>query len=380
MNHLIETEEFFAPVSADLVDNLIGRYRQMKLNIESVFEFINNGSNAKAISYFLHGNRESERYIRKVNDIFKQEGAIARLNADYWQMAMRLTDVYEYMPASRRSEWDKQIEEMKTPDFEEDTVRSTLTDLLNSRQQFFGERVDGIFHALSGEHVTNQPQGFGKRMIIWVEYRKEHITDLRQVVAKFMGREDEPNWQSTEQLLKAADRQSVQWMNIDGGSMRIRTYKKGTAHFEVHPDMAWRLNGVLASMYPAAIPAEFRQKPKKKLKDFVMMQRPLPFVALRALGEMKRVRTTTYRGYHNELVEPKTTNSNSFEFHYSVDKQVNAEVGRILEAIGAVRFTRGAYEELPSVYDDAWNDQRMGFNIGIELCRETIEAQGLTVK
>ena len=48
--------------------------------------------------------------------------------------------------------------------------------------------------------------------------------------------------------------------------------QKGTAHFEIHPDMAWKLNCVLASMHPMAIPAEFRQKPKQT-KDFVMMER-----------------------------------------------------------------------------------------------------------
>lgn len=80
--------------------------------------------------------------------------------------ALNMTDVYEYMPNNRRTEWNEQIREMKTPDFEEETVRPTIMELLNSRQQFFAERVDGIFRALSGDHVTNRPEGFGKRMIL----------------------------------------------------------------------------------------------------------------------------------------------------------------------------------------------------------------------
>ncbi|MGA9618169.1 MAG: DUF4942 domain-containing protein, partial [Serratia proteamaculans] len=113
-----------------------------------------------AIPYFLRGNQDGERYIRPVSDIFKLEGAIANLNAAYWQQALSLTDVYEYMPQKRRDEWDDQIREMKTPEFEEETVRPTIMSLLNSRQKFFGERVDGIFRTLSGEHVTNRPEGF----------------------------------------------------------------------------------------------------------------------------------------------------------------------------------------------------------------------------
>lgn len=35
---------------------------------------------------------------------------------------------------------------------------------------------------------------------------------------------------------------------------------------------------------------------------------------------------------------------------------------------------------IPNIIDDAWDDQRVGFNIGIRNCRTAIEAQGLTVK
>ncbi|MNX81936.1 hypothetical protein D3C86_1136440 [compost metagenome] len=255
------------------------------------------------------------------------------------------------MPAKRRDEWNKQISEKQTPEFEEDTVRSTLMDLLASRHKFFGERVDGIFQNLSGEHVTNQPQGFSKRMIIYVAHRKEYINDLRQVIAKFMGREDEPNWQNTDQMLAAANRNSGQWMTIDGGAMRIRTYMKGTAHFEIHPDMAWKLNCVLASMYPMAIPAEFRQKPKKKLKDFVMMERPLPFAVVRAIAEMQSVRTTPYQNGYREVMQPVTTNRNSLEFRYCDDKAVRAEVAKVLGAIGAVRMSKNSYEWFEFDYD-----------------------------
>ncbi|MDF8330553.1 DUF4942 domain-containing protein [Aeromonas salmonicida] len=344
---------FFAPVSADMVDGIVGRYRAMRANIEAVAQFIHGGDNAAAIGYFLSGNHGNhDRYIKSVAEVFNLEGAIAQLNANYWQQAMQLTDVYDYMPAKRRDEWNEQIREKKTPDFEEETVRSTLMDLLSSRHKFFGERVDGIFQNLSGEHVTNQPQGFSKRMIIYVSHRKEYITDLRQVVAKFMGREDEPNWQNTNQMLAAANRNSGQWVSIDGGAMRIRTYKKGTAHFEIHPDMAWKLNCVLASMYPMAIPAEFRQKPKKKLKDFVMMERPLPFAVVRAIAEMQRPRTTPWRSsFDHSMRDPVTTNRNSLEFRYCDDKAVRAEVANALAAIGAVHMTKGGYEWFEFDYD-----------------------------
>ncbi len=351
MSELILGNEFFAPAPTDLVDNLIGRYKATREKIEGLAGVLNGPVGNEVIPYFLHGNQDGERYIRPVAAIFKLEGAIANLNASYWQQALSLTDVYEYMPQKRRDEWNEQIREMKTPEFEEETVRPTIMSLLNSRQKFFGERVDGIFKMLSGEHVTNRPEGFGKRMIIaGVRSSYEtinhstagYIHDLRQVVAKFMGR-DEPRHGTTEAMLKQAYRQTGQWLTLDGGALRIRCYMKGTAHFEVHPDMAWRLNCVLASLYPSAIPPEFRQKPKKKLKDFEMILRPLPFAVISELVALRNAPTGYWGGWSGrEWKAGITENKNSRQFgHGDFDKFARAEAERVLISIGASKMRQG---------------------------------------
>ena len=41
---VVEGAQFFAPVSADLVDGLIGRYKAMRANIEAVAQFIHGGT------------------------------------------------------------------------------------------------------------------------------------------------------------------------------------------------------------------------------------------------------------------------------------------------------------------------------------------------
>lgn len=349
--------EFFAPVSSDVVDHLIGRYQSMRANILAVADFVNGGSNAAAISYFLNGNRQDrDRYVRDVKDIFNIEGAIAQLNSDYWQQAIRLTDVYDYMPAKRRNEWDDQIREKKTPDFEESTVRSTLMDLLANREMFFCERVDGIFRALSGEHVTNRPEGFGKRMIIarvyndygMVEHRVgQYIHDMRVVIAKFMGR-DEPSWGMTDEVLAGSRRATGEWFSVDGGAIRIRSYMKGTLHLEVHPDMAWRLNCILAKLYPMAIPSQFRQKPKRKLKDFVMMDNLLPVSVIKDLLSMKAERHTSIKTSRwGDPKEPLITNPYNRRFPFGeYDKAVRAQAVNVLKSIGAVRVMCGPHKNI----------------------------------
>lgn len=331
---------FFAPVSSDLIDSLIGRYQNMLSRVEAMGKMI--GSDPQAVAVFIDGNCEPGRWSApSVDKMFDIAGAIGSLNSQFWAEAMSLTDVYDCMPQKRRDEWSTSIRDKTTPDFVEDTVRSTFLDFFASRDLFLAERVDGIFRGLSGEHVTNAPEAFGKRMIIarvLSEYHTSNhdacglINDLRCVIAKFMGR-DEPKWFVSSKLVADLRNNWGEWVSIDGGALRIRLHKKGTAHLEVHPDMAWRLNCVLAKLYPLAIPAQFRQRPKKKAKEFVMMGRPLPFAVLEVLAGMVAVRERVgncwpemYRPIPNALSRRGDGGS----------KAAQDEAERVLQSIGGV--------------------------------------------
>lgn len=344
-----ETAQFFAPVSSDIFTELIGQYKSMRARVEAVAATVH-GETEAAMDYFLDGNRDPDRgrFSVAAKKLFQLDGAIACLNAAYWSKTLALTDVLDLMPQKRRDEWNKTIREMTTPDFTEEAVRPTIVELLNMRSQFVAERVDGIFRGLSGDHVTNIPEGFGKRMIIarvLSEYSTSShdtsglINDLRCVVAKFMGRK-EPGYQATYHLVPILKRRWGEWVTIDGGSIKIRLYKKGTAHMEVHPDMAWRLNSILANLYPRAIPAQFRQKPKRKVKDFHMMARPLPFSVLALLGSMRPA---------TERIEPNwperhRTIHNSRRFEYGQDDSASvAEATRVLQAIGGTKAGKGGH-------------------------------------
>lgn len=344
-----ETAQFFAPVSADLFTELLGQYMNMRARIESMAEMMT-GEAAGAVSYFIEGNQDSySRYAPSVDKLFNLKGGIAALNAAYWSKTLALTDVLDLMPQKRRDEWNKTIREMTAPDFTEEAVRPTITELLNMRAVFLSERVDGIFRGLSGEHVTNAPEAFGKRMIFsgvlghGSVYHNPRglVNDLRCVVAKFMGR-DEPKYSASEALIEALKGNWGKWVTIDGGALRIRLYMKGTAHLEVHPDMAWRLNSILANLYPLAIPAEFRQRPAKKAKTFAMMGRPLPFAVLEILHSLGLVR---------EFVGEKRFDSkavvvpNARQFGYQDrDKAAAAEAVRVLESIGGTQVSAGVFQ------------------------------------
>jgi hypothetical protein len=357
MSDVTMCEEFFAPASTDAIYRLVAEYQMNRKRIDELAGLVS-GDLGGVVHYFIEGNAGEDRFQRAlyVDRLFQTEKAIKALDAAYWSKALQMTDVMNVMPQARRDQWNKQLTAWKDshykpgvkpeddlPPFDESIVRDSLLALLNMRTQFFAERVDGIFRGLSGEHVTNSPAAFGKRMIVGyvlTEYHSENyskcglINDLRCVIAKFMGR-DEPGYGASASLIRQLKGHWGEWVVIDGGALKIRVYKKGTAHIEVHPDMAWRLNGVLAHLYPMAIPPEFRTKPKKKAKEFQMIQRPLPFSVIEILantGQACRHEASGNWRQPYSRIEIK----NALEFGFAdKDKAAFPEAVAIIESIGA---------------------------------------------
>jgi len=310
---------------------LFAQYRADHEGIEKIAGFVDS---ARQMNYFFDAARVEQRSVTaSAHEVFKLEPALRALDASYWQRAMFLTDVLEYMPADKRNEWHNQISKHETPTFEKESVKSTLIQMLNNRAQFMAERVDGLFRALPGDHVTNQPQAFGKRFILnyMLSYssishdRANYIHDLRCVIGKFMGR-DVPNSHNTYSDLNGMARDG-QWNEFDGGAFKVRLYKKGTAHMEVHPEMAWQLNKVLAFLYPMAIPAEFRTKPKKAAKSHKLHY---DLVSYEVIKELERGLP-----YHD-----KATTS----LHYEYKEPPTAPTIAVMERLGAVSTEKRIWE------------------------------------
>lgn len=330
---LCEPDALFPRSDGNELAAILERHARLARQIDTVAGFASGTIHDEVLQLFFRGNyreQDGRGVAHAVADrLFQRDGAMKALDASCWAEALAATDVYQVMNQDRRNAWDKQIREHNVPPFTGENLHATLGDLLAQRSKFFAERVDGLFRALSGEHVTNAPQGFGKRMILayvtneWGHVGRDrvgYISDLRAVVAKFMGRQ-EPNWYSTSAIVENARRdRRGEWVEIDGGALRLRCYLKGTAHLEVHPDMAWRLNAVLHSLHPRAIAAEHRERPKKPAKEWKAIRRPVPVEVLNVLSEL---RNSDHRGL-------------AWSFYYGTDTagHVYKEARAILEDFG----------------------------------------------
>lgn len=317
MNNLPEiTKSFFKPVETNEVEALFLSHRRDIYEAKNVADIVL-GNN---ISPFFESSSDHQLRIADIESVFDIDRATAYIHAQYWSKALKLTDVIENMPANRKSEWNDQIREMKTPPFTKEAVYETLKQHLADRPKYLAERVDGIFKKLSGEHVTNRPEGFYKRMIYanvyddWghSNYEKSAIIqDLRIIANKFQGREEIVD---TRKILDACRRNTGQWMEIDGGLLRIKAFLKGTCHIELDEKVSWELNQCLHFLYPAAIPNKRREvKKAKQVKKYTYLNK---FIAPQIL---------------NILAESR------WQDVYTVELPVNYggnHVGDILESIG----------------------------------------------
>lgn len=329
-NEIAAVEQFFAPSTEGALDHLFGQRDAVKLRIERIAGVMDADARL-ALQYCLEAERHRNptRMPIEAESLLHVGRAVAALDAAMWERAMKLTDVRECMPQERRDEWNKQINEHQTPEFTPDNVMPTFEMLLTSRSKFFAERVDGLFRSLSRSHVTNQPEGFGKRMIIQyvlsefgmsADWRRAGlIHDLRCIIARFMGR-GEPRHDESGHAIQFAATRPGKWVPIDGGALRLRVYTGvRTGHLEVHPDMAWRLNAVLASLHPTAIPSRFREPPKRKVRDFALMMQPLPAEVLSLLRSLSGKGNTRTRPYG-----------------FDADKAQRHRLNEVIEMIGGV--------------------------------------------
>ena len=276
-----DMETFFVAPETNKLEHLINCYDIKLKHLQQTHQAIGeSGELTESLSLLQRAGNDEAAYY----GFGTLEKATKILDSEYWEKALGLTDVLDHMPASQRNKWKDDIENLNVPSFNKENAGQTLRDLIFCREQFFAERVDGLFRNLSGDHVTNSPEGFGKRMIISIGTRdrwggtdihynmSEYLHDLRYIINKFLGRKIENGW-TTRDILENIYKngQTGEWLTIDGGAIRIKAFLKGTAHVEIHEDLSWRLNEILAQLHPMAIPPKFRKKVLKG-KEYTLLK------------------------------------------------------------------------------------------------------------
>ena len=352
VSRLHETIEF------NQIESLINRYNTELQCIKELSNNVLNSDSKTALTYFLQA-KKCDLY-GSIEDLFEIDAAAKILNTDYWRKLFNLTDIFRYMPQSRREKWDEQIDKNECPVFEREIVYHNLEVLLSQRYKFFAERVSGVFFKLSGEHVTNRPEGFSKRMIYNFAYYSRYgldvnttcagyLADLRMIIHKLCGienrivKEGHDRYSAAKIMAICAEETGV-WHEIDGGLMKIKAFKKGTMHIEIASDIAILLNEILGSMYPTAIPAKFRTRNKGRSLEKIFKDRTekfdnlIPSIVIEKLIEANRsqrkVRIRSTMGEANrsliEILKAVGGKSGSEPSEYIFDYNIENVLNKII--------------------------------------------------
>lgn len=299
--------------------------------MRQVHDYVYGDERHKMINRLLRLNYrpddENARFNNIVLDKADLEWVKQNIWAEYWKKVTDMTNVLLIMPASRREEWREQFIEGKqeitktdrtgyqmkvkefvgVPEFKVETVIPTMISLLNDRHKYLSERVYGLFKVLSPAHKTNKTNGFSERLIIancitdfWrdsvsVNYKLEDYIDDLRVLLHFFAHKEFITINRSSQMLSLAYRangcNTGEWVNVDGNLMRVKMFKNGNVHFEIHPDVAWKLNEVLAHSMPSAIPAPCRTAPKTRApKEFGTIHKIISDPVRIALRDGRRTR------------------------------------------------------------------------------------------
>jgi hypothetical protein len=192
------------------------------------------------------------------------EASIKAVDAALWDHLLDRSGLRTFLDSKARHEWHEQIEKRQTPPLTAENIAATFGSLHARRGEFFERGVLEVFRKLSWDYATNQPQAFGKRIILrgivtadgWPSTyggRADSLEDLERAFCILDGRPEPDHRRGiSTQLWHRQPRHAP----IETAYMRIRTFKNGNGHAEfLRPELVDELNRILAKHQPKALPA-----------------------------------------------------------------------------------------------------------------------------
>ncbi len=197
--------------------------------------------------------------------------SIGLLKSHYWMQVYSQSKIETFLSTMDQEEFKKSFSANSDflPEFNLENVHSTLHGWHGQVKEFFINRVDSVFQALSPDHVTNSPKGFRNKLIFknYVGYVLNDdecnlndkyasiMHDLRCCIA--VSQEKEAPKREYD-LFKRMPYGVIQ--TFDNGAFKMKCFKNGNVHIWLHDEVALDLNFWLAQKYPTSIPDKEHRK------------------------------------------------------------------------------------------------------------------------
>jgi hypothetical protein len=229
----------------------------------------------RTISDSLTGHDRNGSRWHTSGDAVADVEKLIRLGVDAaaWQYLMAQSGMRSLMDATARKKWDDSIVEGNFPELTDPNIRSTFGMLHDSRGELFERGVIEAFRSLSWDYKTNEPQRFGKRIVIaylrssvsggrsdsdrlgYVNHRNtDRLDDLSRVLRVLDGKPEPDHRCGWYSLLNKVDRKSDPDAQDD--YMTVKSFRNGAGHVTFKRlDLVEQMNRIIAKHYPNALPA-----------------------------------------------------------------------------------------------------------------------------
>lgn len=277
-------------IERNVIKTMVQEYDEIIANIVADLELYSRFTKT-SIEYALSGKIIQEPYSKdrktySFDEIMNIDYLKKEIKKTFWQKVFQLTGVRSVMPIQRLNEWNETIESGDLPEFTDENIRGTVFGFFNSTRQYMAEKVDGVLKNLSPNHKTNIHDQITERFIFenvfdkngYLSYTKAGlIDDLRSLIQQINGNLSYEQRNSSYFINNLYNYNTGVWKYVDGNAFRIRVYKKGTMHVELHPTIVEEMCGLLSEIYPMQIANKDRVlKQKKEFKNFEFKKTLLP--------------------------------------------------------------------------------------------------------
>lgn len=199
------------------------------------------------------------------NPVSILETVRACVDAGGWDRLIKDSGLRSLMSAAKRKEMEEAIHTKTVPALTREAITTTFKTLHESRAEMFEQGVIECFQRLSWHYKTNQPQKFGKRIVIsyLTSYgggnfpQCDQLDDLLRVFYVCDGKPEADHRRSTYHLISEAMRATDIWPKLAANDyFSVRLYKNQSGHVTfLRPDLVTWLNRIIAKHYPAALAA-----------------------------------------------------------------------------------------------------------------------------
>lgn len=281
-----------------------------------------------------NGFREAQSHM--TSKPWDKNALLKSVDARYWAELIKRSGTSEHLSFKEKESWMSSINTGDTPDFTHDNVVNTLKEWAGMRVQFFIDRIETLWEALSKEHKTNQKSYFSNTLILPSD-DSCIFSELRQIVATTLGRPAPMTGISGSSAVFCKikkDEAYGSWLAVDGDAFEVKVYRKGTVHVRLHPETAAKMNDILAMKFPLSIANTARtvsKADKLTSRSLARIEDMLPAHVLNQLYDKKVFNKDTNIHLARTLRLP----SDSPRYWMSCDADIHGDTRRVLTWLGA---------------------------------------------